>query len=605
MSGFAVVVHRSDALPTHTLSRLKAGLRWRGLTEPTVRSLPEVTLVHVPLPTTPEAAMERQPIRHVRHDWWLVTDARIDNGDELRRQLHGRVAHPLLTDADLVMAAFERWGKDLARHLVGDFAFAIWDGETRTLVAVRDHFGLRPVYWASSDDRIVVASTLRTTLEMAELPGEPDRDFLAAEAGYAGDMAASPWRGIHRLLPATSLHIEAGDREPTLHRYWDPTSITYERRSRADVVDGLRERFDEAVRSRLRACSNVGVLLSGGFDSTTILSAASQQRPVRAYSVSFRGFSCDESRLVDAAAKRVSAPLRSLDASEVAPFDHSGFCRCTWELPLTPDAAWLVPLGNVAAGDGCRVVLTGQGGDAALYGWRTMASYDEILRRRYIRGARGFRAAGYGTKAPRLLVAGALDAWAARRPQTRASAGWRRFRTERSCPSPAARAPSVSDPWVVTRAARADLYTARHLWSSEIWDRHATLVGTEQRHPFYDLRLVEFCLSLGEADLLSDGTPRGLHRAAFGDLLPPEVFRREDKAEFSEPWVAISRDTLRDLGVQDPGLQPPLVSSRQVQDATRWIDRYPRVESGLWDWWGMVSVAVWERSGALRKTKTT
>ena len=109
--------------------------------------------MHAALWTTVEAEDEAQPQRHVDRDFWLAADARVDNRDELTAILEGTSRQPLHTDADLILAAYERWGAGLLDHVVGDFGFVLWDGEREELLVARDPFGLRPVFLARTARR--------------------------------------------------------------------------------------------------------------------------------------------------------------------------------------------------------------------------------------------------------------------------------------------------------------------------------------------------------------------------------------------------------------------------------------------------------------------
>ena len=165
MSGFGVVLRWDGAPDPLSVDQLQSGIKVRGHDSFTRLDLGGTVLVHAQFATTSEAWREVQPARHVSRNVWLTADARIDNRDDLRKELMGRVVHPLETDADFILAAYERWGDDLARHLLGDFAFCIWDAEREHMFIARDHIGVRPVYWADMvGGGFTASSTLRATL---------------------------------------------------------------------------------------------------------------------------------------------------------------------------------------------------------------------------------------------------------------------------------------------------------------------------------------------------------------------------------------------------------------------------------------------------------
>ncbi|HVU32716.1 MAG TPA: asparagine synthetase B, partial [Opitutaceae bacterium] len=121
-----------------------------------------IGLGHLALWTTPEAPLERAPYRLEEADIVLTADARIDNRDELRRDLD-LAAHPIgsIADAELIVRSYEKWGTDCVDRLVGDFAFALWDGRKRRLFCARDPLGVRPFFYHLDQRRFLFASQIK------------------------------------------------------------------------------------------------------------------------------------------------------------------------------------------------------------------------------------------------------------------------------------------------------------------------------------------------------------------------------------------------------------------------------------------------------------
>ena len=180
---------------------LRQGISTRGSKEPTELALPAVYLAHAQRVTTPEAERERQPTKHCDRAIWVVADVRLDNRDELEAKLSGRVDQPLDTDVDFLLAAYERWGDGLAEHLLGDYGFALFDSDQERVVVVRDHVGMRPVYWARGNDgAFAVSSTLRATLLASGLPRKADSAALARLSLFEStDPAETEWADVQRL----------------------------------------------------------------------------------------------------------------------------------------------------------------------------------------------------------------------------------------------------------------------------------------------------------------------------------------------------------------------------------------------------------------------
>src|SRR5689334_7329297 len=133
MSGFAVLLDFDRPAVPERVSAIADQIARRGPHRRSRLVAGPCTMLHAALWSTPEAEWETQPQRHPDLDLWLSADARIDNRDELRRALDHSVRKPLQTDADFLLASYQRWGDDLVQHVIGDFALALWDGKCQEL----------------------------------------------------------------------------------------------------------------------------------------------------------------------------------------------------------------------------------------------------------------------------------------------------------------------------------------------------------------------------------------------------------------------------------------------------------------------------------------
>ena len=229
----------------------------------------DAALGHCAMHTTPEAEWERFPLRHPETGVLLTADARIDNREELIRKLDLR--RDLVTDADLILHAYLKWGRSAPEHLIGDFVFAVWDPRTRTLFAARDHIGVRPLYYHIRGEALYFASEIKAIRAGVETSFEINEDFVAE---YLTKELLSPdatfFARIQRLPAAHSLtfHID-GTYE--VERYWelDPERETVFA-SDEEYEEAFRELFSETVRCRMRTNNDFAILLSGGLDSSSV-----------------------------------------------------------------------------------------------------------------------------------------------------------------------------------------------------------------------------------------------------------------------------------------------------------------------------------------------
>ncbi|CAM3978792.1 asparagine synthetase B [Smaragdicoccus niigatensis] len=471
----------------------------------------------------------------------MTADARIDNRRELRTTLHGHVRHPLETDADLILASYECWGQRCVDHLIGDFAFAIWDAERAELFVARDPCGMRPAFYATTENGFVAASTIQSVL--AVIDGSPtiDEDYLI---GYLADVTPRDrtiWNGIRRLAPGESLVAnESGTRVWT---YWQPDLDSHDL-SLTETAETVRRLFDDAVECRMRTTDGVSSQLSGGFDSTTVTATAARfTTDLQAVSLIYPDFpGTDESAHIDAAAAHIGLDPHRIDGGKLAPSDPSAWSTAFGEPLYSADAPDTAACLEAAAASGRSVLLIGGGGDDLLYGSET-ATFDLVMQRRLVSAYRW--AANDG------LSSGAATAYFARSmlgSVVRRSSVLRRLRERQ-------RVQAAQVPWLRTdtpppptprawiprgRSERLTLFTDRS-WAqypTELTNCLAAQSGVEVRDPFTDRRFVEFILRTPEEHIRVGGRYRGLHRIAFRDRLPATLLSRTDKAEFSGPYLA-------------------------------------------------------------------
>lgn len=237
---------------------------------------PEAALAHGAFHTTPESLREVQPL--VCGALSLVADARIDNRDELIESLGPSLAALDLavdglapTDADLILAAYHLWGDSCASRLLGDFAFAVWDGNLQRLYAARDPLGVRPFYYYDGPDFFLFASEARALVSAEGVPRMPDERTLLELLyfGFPENTSGSVFKDILTLPSAHQITVSHGVVET--ERYYELTPVQgLEGLSDEEYAERFRKIFEEAVRCRIRSAFPVGAQLSGGLDSSSV-----------------------------------------------------------------------------------------------------------------------------------------------------------------------------------------------------------------------------------------------------------------------------------------------------------------------------------------------
>ena len=205
----------------------------------------------------------------------ITGDLRLDNRRELISSLDFDIKdQDQITDSELALAAYQRWGRSCTAQLLGDFAFAIWDRRSQRLFCARDHYGVKQLYYYCSDRVFVFATEIKALLCLPTVPRRLNEtkvaDYLLS---LCADREITFYQGIYRLPAAHYLLVSPEQQQ--LQQYWhfDPAkNITLS--SDQEYAEAFKELFTEAVNCRLRSAFPVGTLLSGGLDSSSITCVA-------------------------------------------------------------------------------------------------------------------------------------------------------------------------------------------------------------------------------------------------------------------------------------------------------------------------------------------
>ena len=342
-----------------------------------------VALGHAMFQTTPESLRETQPLvmqEAERGNLCLTLDGRVDNRRELRAALEGKGCAPRTdTDAELVLRSYECWGEDCARHIIGDFAFAVWDERNRKLFCARDLLGIRPFYYHFDGRAFTFSSELRPLLEV---PGFERRLNPGMFAEYLGNCITSQeetlYQGILRLPPAHALVLKNGALRVSRYFDFDPgKSIRYG--SDQEYAEHFFEIFKEAVSCRLRSQTPVALWLSGGLDSSSILGMAGHlveqgaitDRQLATYTLTFSQPDADERAYVNDAARMWPFAAHAVDIHDVQVESLANQIQRNQDFPEFPNISPWQGLGAKASQNGCRVDMWGFGGDEWLTGDET------------------------------------------------------------------------------------------------------------------------------------------------------------------------------------------------------------------------------------------
>jgi asparagine synthase (glutamine-hydrolysing) len=496
--------------------------------------------------TTPESHLEQQPLQV--EDVALTWDGRLDNREEIQKQVDRRYLGDRPTDLELVLAAYQRWGTRCFAELMGDWAMALWDKRTQQLILARDYIGVRRLFYRVDPDAIVWCSSLEPLVLTAPYKLHLDREHLAGCLQPRPPIETTPYREIRAVVPATFLTMLPGGKR-SVNRYW---SLNPKHRIRyasdAGYEKHFREVFQQAVRRRLRSDGTILGELSGGLDSSSIICMADLIRngdpgpaidtlsyydPEEPSGDERPFFSIIEQTRGRCGHHISLAELRSeMPGGELAPLSSRLFVASPGYFARSEH--WAIRLNHVQQKTGSRVVLSGLGGDELLGGVQYEAPElaDDL---------------GAG-KLP--SFARSLRDWSITRRKTALTliADVIRLLRARFDPALLAASKAYPPPWVLRRSAirHSALQSfaqwrqltptgAFHEWTryslgTQLTSTDPSLVGcAERRYPLLDRSLFEFLAAIPRTQVLRPGARRHLLRRALRGIVPDTILLRKSK----------------------------------------------------------------------------
>ena len=500
-----------------------------------------VGLGHLQLCTTPESLREQQPLVSRDSNYVIVWDGRVDNREELLEALRrlGPVSSDA-TDVELVLNAYMVWGPDCAKHIIGDFAFAIWDSVRQQLFCARDPIGMRLFHYYCDGHRFIFGTEIKQIFQAGDVPRQLNEVKLGLYlCGNFGDAEMTFYQDIKRLPGGYGMVVS---REGiTTHPFWNPDPYDVIRfPTEQDYAERFRELFFESVRSRLRSVGGVEVNLSGGVDSGSVASVAGHLRAnglaehisLSALTMVYRDPPLDESPFVRLVADRYGIPVTWLQVDDLWAFKPVD-SEARWDEPFTLhfEAMHCAALES-ARERGIRVVLTGEGGDETSMPGYVLHLQDGLRQLRWWAVWRELLSATPQYRRDALAVL-----------RRSFIPGWLRHLTGRA---------GVSiPPWIKAEFAqrnglaawlrRLEPRTRRSGLYLQQRGRNPVFIGAEQRcasygiewrHPFYDSRIVEFLARIPPGIRFRGGRSKLLLREAMAGVVPDEVRRRTPHGAF-------------------------------------------------------------------------
>ncbi|MBI5397756.1 MAG: asparagine synthase (glutamine-hydrolyzing) [Verrucomicrobia bacterium] len=573
------------------------------------------------------SARGHQPMFNEDRSACIVFNGEIYNYRELREELKTKHQFQSDTDTEVILHAYEEWGVRCVEKLRGMFAFAIWDCRRGRLWLARDRLGIKPLYWAWRDGRLIFASELKAMLASGLIERRLDPDSLDCCLSFSHVPAPlTIIQGVYRLRAGAMLTVEPGQ-TPRVDTYWQIPQDTIRlgggdpQREFEEARQQVRALLEEAIRQHMISDVPLGAFLSGGLDSTVIVGLMSRlvDQPIRTFCIRYgsEGRALDESGYARIASDHFGCDHTEavISGAEVA---HD-FDRFIWHLDQPSVDGLNSYLVSKVARQTVTVALSGLGGDELFVG------YPHVLN---MARAMALRARFPATRhLPHLPLGPLRQRWpwlealnTARLPipeqyaqQRRLfGAGQQRELLATDLRRDAVPSAPLGEPFgdveefqkiagqtrideLVNLLSRIEL---RHYMAPVLlrdMDAVSMAHSLEVRPPFVDHKLAEFVCRLPAHLKLGGTDPKPLLAAAVSDLVPPAILHRR-KAFFHLPMVAWMRNELRDriedatsdATVRRRGLFAPASVARLREEFARNPHAWPRL-------WMLVVLECWMR----------
>lgn len=384
MCGIVAILSQEKPLHAENLSAAVGVLRGRGpdCENVWISEMSRVGLAHARLSVI-DLATGNQPLHSKNGQIHAVVNGEFYDFERQRNELESEgFAFQTRGDSEIILPLYQKFGAEAVHHLRGEFAFVLWDEINQTLVAARDRFGIKPLFYAEHDRKLLLASEAKA-LFAAGVPAVWDEEAVFQQMFFYPDQDRTLFAKI-KQVPAGCLLI-ATRNGWRIRRYWD---LDFPKENSGnfaekETIAQLREEIDEAVRLRLRADVEVAAFLSGGVDSSAILGLAAKYSPqkLRAFTIGFGEEDFDESAIARKTAETVGAEFNLVKVGFQEIADNLGAAIVQAEtLGVNWHGVARYILSREVKKAGIKVALTGEGADEIFAGYlQFKQDFEQIL----------------------------------------------------------------------------------------------------------------------------------------------------------------------------------------------------------------------------------
>ena len=538
----------------------------RGPDDSGVWSDGSIALGHQMLWTTTESLHEKLPYHDEKCGLVITADARIDNRKELSIELDIEDMETV-SDSYFILKSYEKWGQKCPEYLLGDFSFAIWDENKKTLFCARDHMGVKPFYYYLDDHMFVFGTEIKAFFAISSIPYKLNEKKLAFYLMEIEDNNSTFYEDIFCLSAAHSMTITQDKVE--IRHYWqlDP-EYTINMESDEEYAKTFYEIFYEAVQCRLRSAFPIGFELSGGLDSSSIVCLAKKisnnDQLLKTFSIIFNKFpECDESEYIQNVIDTGGIEPHFVCGDNIKPFDQIDKILEYQEQPFfTPNIVNLWKFYKKIQDNDVRIVLGGGGGDSVIsdgnyyfrdlaveFKWKRLIDEINAYSKNFDRSTfnvfinvvfqlipQNFKNRLFSNKErrPGMNILNKQFANRINAKKYLESIYW--------------------DPLIKANTAKKNHYqtlSMDNIYFLEMLNRTTSVFSIESRYPFLDKRLVEFAYAIPTKIKFKNGWYRYIQRIAMENVLPKQnQWRRKGSSIlplFDKNLLELEKDRLNDI----------------------------------------------------------
>ncbi len=549
-----------------------------------------------------------QPMSFDSGAYWIVYNGEIYNYLELRRELMsaGCLFHTN-SDTEVILAAYQKWGRECLKRFNGMFAFCIYDKKNKRLFFARDRFGIKPLYFWNKSGIFCAASEIKQFCCVPGFRAEVNmlKLYHFLNSGDFDYDDETLWKGVQELEPGSLAEIDLSNWRPgypfRIEKWYELNLRRSSNMKYENAVERFQELLLDSIKLRLRADVPVGFLLSGGLDSSSLVSLCTKiprdsDASLKTFSSCYENSPVDERKYIKEVLAYTGAmsSLHFPKPEEVA--DYLDLVIWHNDLPVrhgSPVPHWLLYKHIQMDNDFRKVIIEGQGGDEILCGYRDFfwsmifnllinkKIPQSLLQLVQIKMKHGYSSKIIMRKLGRLTFPSMV-----KYPANQAINSEDMLGTTKIPEIPIRREqPSVKE------MHKARLKILRYILHNV--DRNSMAHSRETRVPFLDYRLVEFCVGLPDLFKIHNGTTKRVMRSAVNGIVPDMIVNRNDKQGYSSPipsWLGKEINQFFMDSINDAVSLPFVNKDVVIQGVTEFLDGKRPFDP---TWWNLITTNRW------------